>query len=198
MICEWRRVDGLVGLAILVQVDAVVSQVSEEWDGGNNRLALLAGGLDGDGSSSSLGSWGSSDGGIGVRVRDVVSDGGDNIEALLLKVEFGGSSWGRGRRIGLGGQSLDGVLGQKGSNQWSWGDQWGRGDVLDGRDSDGGSIWQTIRQSVRYGGIDGDIGLTILVQIDALVVEIIDELLGGINSNDLALLTGSLDNDSYI
>ena len=56
------------------------------------------------------------------------------IEALLLKVEFGGCSWGRGSWIGLGGQSLDGVLGQKRSNQW------GRGDVLDGRDGDGGSI----------------------------------------------------------
>ena len=40
--------------------------------------------------------------------------------------------------------------------------------------------------------------MTVLVQIDALVVEIIDELLGGINSNNLALLTGSLDNDSYL
>ena len=204
-------IDFNVGLSVLVQVDALVLEVILELLGGDDsdNLALLAGSLDGDGgfgSGGGSGSWGlsgsSGDKGgerIRVSVRKVmVSDGGDDIEALLLKVEFGGSSWGWGRRIGLGSQSLDGVLGQKRSNQWSWGDQWGRGDVFDGRDSDGGSIWQTIRQSVRYGGIDGDIWLTVLVQIDALVVKIIDELLGGINSDDLALLTGSLDNDSYI
>ena len=88
----------------------------------------------------------------------------DNIEGLLFQFQQVGISWVWCGEVGLSGDGLQCGLGQSG------------GDV-------GG-----IRQDGVVGRVDGDIGLSVLVQVNGPVVQVVDELLGGINS-DLTLGT---------
>ena len=111
------RVDGNVGLSVLVQINAPVVQIVDELlMGQKNGLALGASGLDFSSSGDRSGPW----------VSQAVGSGAK-------------------------------------------------------------SVWvSAIRPGVTVGGVDGDIGLSVLVQVNAPVVQVVDELLGGINS-DLTL-----------
>ena len=97
----------------------------------------------------------------------------NNINALLLQFQQVGSSWGGCAEVGLSGDGLQGGLGQSGSYE---------------RSSDVGGV----RQDGVVGGIDRDVGLSVLVQINAPVVQIVDELLMG-QKNGLALGASGLD-----
>ena len=97
----------------------------------------------------------------------------NNINALLLQFQQVGSSWGGCAEVGLSGDGLQGGLGQSGSYE---------------RSSDVGGV----RQDGVEGRVDGNVGLSVLVQINAPVVQIVDELLMG-QKNGLALGASGLD-----
>ena len=110
------RVDGNVGLSVLVQINAPVVQIVDELlMGQKNGLALGASGLDFSSSGDRSGPW----------VSQAVGSGAKSVWVSAISVGPG----------------------------------------------------------VTVGGVDGDIGLSILVQVNASVVQVVDELLGGINSN---------------
>jgi hypothetical protein len=134
---DWN--DGLVGHTILVQINTFVLEVIEKLlvrSGDSDNLTLLAGSLDG-----SWGGNGSNEGSSeGVTVRSVgIAQRSDNIEALFLQVEFGGISWGLGRRIGFSGDGFQGSLGQQGSG----------GDVVDSSVVESWAIGKSVRKSSR-------------------------------------------------
>ena len=97
----------------------------------------------------------------------------NNINALLLQFQQVGSSWGGCGEVGLSGDGLQCGLGQSGSDE---------------RSSDVGGV----RQDGVEGRVDGNVGLSVLVQINAPVVQIVDELLMG-QKNGLALGASGLD-----
>lgn len=125
-----------------------------------SSLTLLTGALYLDGGSSSNCSGSNSwEKGISVGNSSRIRKWSDNIEALLLQIELVGISRSFGRRIRISRDGLESRLARHWyeSNQRSWSGVRG--------------CWHGVRV-VKWG-----IGLTVLVHIDASVVEIIDKLL---------------------
>ena len=131
-------------------------------------------GLSGDGLQCGLGQSGS---------YERSSDVGGVRQSVVAGVEW---------NLALGASGLD--LSGSGDRSGPW--------VSQAVGSGAKSVWVSAisvgPHAVTVGGVEGfdfNVGLSVLVQVDALVLEVILELLGGDDSDNLALLAGSLDGD---